>query len=346
MTEKKSTEKRNIPLEWLRILSMLMIILLHSIDHSGVLENLTPGTALYYWEEFLYAMVQVCVNCFVLISGYFLVTSKFRPGKLITLWVEVVFYGFFIKLLVMIGEGTAFSLLSLLSCFLPVLTGRYWFVTIYFGLYLAAPFLNIGIRAMTKRQHQTLLALLFVLFSVMVSIWPGFAGMNSGGGWGLAWFVVLYLFAAYLRLHYEPTGKSGRFILIFFACPVIMTGVLWVSQQLGIGTMKKIADNWWQYDSVFAFAAALALMLAFLNRKGTKNRRISRAAVRLSSATFGVYLIHAHADLCTEEMWGQAGHCQQNGLRRLAPVSAGSCRRDLSGVCGYRSAAAKTVCPA
>ena len=94
---------RNIPLEWLRILSMLMIILLHSIDHSGVLENLTPGTALYYWEEFLYAMVQVCVNCFVLISGYFLVTSKFQPGKLITLWVEVVFYGFFIKLIVMIG---------------------------------------------------------------------------------------------------------------------------------------------------------------------------------------------------------------------------------------------------
>ena len=208
-----------------------------------------------------------------------------------------------------------------------MLTGRYWFVTIYIGLYLIAPFLNIGIRAMTRRQHQTLLALLFLLFSVMVSIWPGFAGMNSGGGWGLAWFVVLYLAAAYLRLYYHPTGKCGRYAIIFFACPVIMTGVLWVSQQLGIGTLEKIADNWWRYDSVFAFAATLALMLAFLNRRGTKNGRINRAAIRLSSATFGVYLIHAHADLCTEEMWGRLGIVSSMGhawwpLYQLAVVAA------------------------
>lgn len=305
--EKEGTGKRNIPLEWLRIVSMLMIILLHSIDHSGVLENLTPGSALYYWEEFLYAMVQVCVNCFVLISGYFLVTSKFRPGKLLSLWAEVVFYGFFIKLIVMIGGGITFSLPSLLSCFLPVLTGRYWFVTIYFGLYLIAPFLNIGLRAMTKRQHQALLAVLFVLFSVMVSVWPGFAGMNSGGGWGLAWFAVLYVFAAYLRLHYTPPGKSGRFVLIFFACPVIMTVTLWAAQTLGLSALERIAANWQRYDSVFAFAATLALMLAFLNWKGTESETVNRAVVRLSSATFGVYLIHNHANLCTEANWQALG---------------------------------------
>ncbi len=70
MTE-TTRAKRNMSLEWLRICSMLMIILLHSIDHSGVLENLKAGSALYYAEWFLYAAVQVCVNCFVLISGYF-----------------------------------------------------------------------------------------------------------------------------------------------------------------------------------------------------------------------------------------------------------------------------------
>ena len=305
--EKEGTGKRNIPLEWLRIVSMLMIILLHSIADSGFADSLTPGSALYYWEEFLYAMVQVCVNCFVLISGYFLVTSKFRPGKLLSLWAEVVFYGFFIKLIVMIGGGITFSLPSLLSCFLPVLTGRYWFVTIYFGLYLIAPFLNIGLCAMTKRQHQALLAVLFVLFSVMVSVWPGFAGMNSGGGWGLAWFAVLYVFAAYLRLHYTPAGKSGRFVLIFFACPVIMTAALWAAQTLGLSALERIAANWQRYDSVFAFAATLALMLAFLNWKGTESETVNRAVVRISSATFGVYLIHAHANLCTEEMWGRLG---------------------------------------
>ena len=69
------TKTRHMGLEWLRIVSMLMIILLHSIDHSGLYETLVPGTSIYYVEQFLYALVQVCVNCFILISGYFLVTS-------------------------------------------------------------------------------------------------------------------------------------------------------------------------------------------------------------------------------------------------------------------------------
>ena len=29
--------------------------------------------------------------------------------------------------------------------------------------------------------------------------------------------------------------------------------------------------------------------------------------IRVSAATFGVYLIHAHADMCTEKMWQRMG---------------------------------------
>ena len=91
------TKTRHMGLEWLRIVSMLMIILLHSIDHSGLYETLVPGTSIYYVEQFLYALVQVCVNCFILISGYFLVTSYFKLKKLGLLWVEVVFYALVIR---------------------------------------------------------------------------------------------------------------------------------------------------------------------------------------------------------------------------------------------------------
>ena len=111
-------------LEWLRICSMLMIILLHSIDHSGVLENLKAGSALYYAEWFLYAAVQVCVNCFVLISGYFLVTGRFKPAKLVLLWMEVVFYSVVIKVILMATGQIPVSIASLVSCLIPVFTGR------------------------------------------------------------------------------------------------------------------------------------------------------------------------------------------------------------------------------
>jgi surface polysaccharide O-acyltransferase-like enzyme len=301
-------KERNIGLELLRIISMLMIILLHSIDHSGLLENLVSGSMLYWYEWFIYALVQVCVNCFVLISGYFLVKSKFRFEKLAMLWIEVVFYALIIKIIMMALGEIPFSITSLISCFVPILTGRYWFVTIYFGMYLLSPFLNIGIKAMSKRQHTSLVVLLILLFSAMVSIHPSFRGMNSGGGWGVAWFIVLYIIAAYIRLYYKPNGKILKPIIVFFACPILMIGALWIADKSGIGILTSMADNWWKYDSLPAFIASIALLITFLNRpKELNNNKIKQIIIRMSSATFGVYLIHAHANICTESMWQRIG---------------------------------------
>lgn len=56
------TKTRHMGLEWLRIVSMLMIILLHSIDHSGLYETLVPGTSIimlssFYMLLFKYASI-------------------------------------------------------------------------------------------------------------------------------------------------------------------------------------------------------------------------------------------------------------------------------------------------
>ena len=305
MTE-TTRAKRNMSLEWLRICSMLMIILLHSIDHSGVLENLKAGSALYYAEWFLYAAVQVCVNCFVLISGYFLVTARFKPAKLVLLWMEVVFYSVVIKVILMATGQIPVSIASLVSCLIPVFTGRYWYVTIYFGMYLLSPFLNVGIRALSKRQHAALLLVLFVLFCGMISVYPSFKGMNSGGGWGLAWFVVLYITAAYFRLHYQPTGRKAKPLVIFCLCPILMLAALAVSQKLGIARLSAAVENLWRYDSVPAAIASAALFVTFLNCR-QRTTRFGALISTASATTFGVYLIHAHANLCTQEMWQRIG---------------------------------------
>lgn len=306
--EKKVLEKRNMGLEWLRIWSMFMIILLHSIDHSGLYETLEEGTPLYAYELFIYALVQVCVNCFVLISGYFLVQSEFKLRKLISLWIEVVFYSFSIKLIMMIMGEITFSVASLISCFVPILTGRYWFITIYFGMYLLFPFYNIAIKAMNERQHKSLVLLLIVLFSFMSSIYPSFKGMNSGGAWGLAWFTVLYFIAAYIRIYYVPDKNKKSSLVLFFAIPFLMTLVLLMVQKMQIGFVSNIVNNWWKYDSIPVVIASLALFVTFIKMesKGLNGRR-NQLAIKISGTTFGVYLIHAHANICTEAMWQRLG---------------------------------------
>lgn len=296
--------ERKLGLEWLRIISMLMIILLHSIDHSGLYENLNECSALYYYEQFIYAAVQVCVNCFVMISGYFLVTSSFKFSKLLSLWAEVVFYSLAIKLLLMgIGEIPV-SVTSLAACFAPFITGRYWFITIYVGMYCLSPFFNIAIKAMTQKQHKILNIILFFLFSVLVSVHPSLKGMNTNGGWSVAGFAVLYFWAAYLRLYYTPQVKKWkRPLVIYLLCPAIMTVVLAISEKTGIGVLTDAAKNLWKYDSVLAYIATVALFMLFLNIGGKGSGKGAKLLTRISGATFGVYLIHAHANICTVPMW-------------------------------------------
>lgn len=296
-------KKRDSNLDLLRIVSMFLIIFLHSIDHSGVLEQANVhGGGTYVYVYFAYALCQVCVNCYVMLSGYYLVNSKFRIQKLIALWMEVVFYSVVLRMLFMVTGHHVFSGTSLLSCFVPVLTGRYWFITIYVGLYLIFPFLNKFVYALGRKEHAALNVCLFFLFSVMVSIYPSFAGMNSGGGWGLAWFVVLYLLAAWLRLYYKPKCKPVIWIGAFLLIPFLMAAGQFVGNWTGIGVLKRMVANWYRYDSVPVYLMTLALFVMFLNIQ-VKNTRVQKAVCAVAPLTLGVYLIHAHANV-SPWLWG------------------------------------------
>lgn len=201
--------KRDTNIELLRIISMFLIVILHSFRDSGVITKLDSGTVNYYWSYFIYGITQIAVNCFVLISGYYMINTKFKLKKLASLWLEVALCSVSVYIFLVLFKETTFSIVSLVTCLFPVLSGRYWFVTTYFGLYLLTPFLNKTIKELGKNVHKNLIFLLFFLFSVWILV-PFSEGMNSGGGWGLAWFIVLYFQGTYLRLYYIPGGKMKK----------------------------------------------------------------------------------------------------------------------------------------
>lgn len=293
----KSVKQRNANLDLLRIVSMILIVFLHSIDHSGVLENADScGTGMYFYVRLTHALCQVCVNIYIMLSGYFMINSTFRLHKLVVLWMEAVFYSFSLKLLFMALGLAEMSVLSLASCFFPILTGRYWFLTIYVGMYLVAPFMNILIRAMDKHRHAMLNLCMFAIMSLWSSIHPAFSGMNSGGGWGIAWFVVLYITAAWFRLYYAPNGKVVRWLLGYLFVPLMIAVGQVISRALNIGAAQQVISNWLRYDSAPVYIMTLCLFVGFLNIR-ISGEKISRAICGVAPLTLGVYLIHFHANV-------------------------------------------------
>lgn len=174
-------KKRQANLELLRIIAMLMIITMHLIIHGGVIDLAQKGTASYYIAWRLLGLCIPAINLYILISSYFLVESKFSCWRLLRLSMKVWFYAMAITLFFWISGRCDKELKYMVYSVTPIISDFYWFITIYVGMCILSPLLNHFVRSITKRQHQCVLALCFVLFSVWTNIFYYTSGMNIAG---------------------------------------------------------------------------------------------------------------------------------------------------------------------
>ena len=82
---------RDSNIELLRIISMIMIVVHHYEMFAGF-TNSGNVSLNSYIEIALYSLGKLGVNIFVIISGYFLITSQFNTKKAVKLWMQIFFY--------------------------------------------------------------------------------------------------------------------------------------------------------------------------------------------------------------------------------------------------------------
>ena len=139
-------------------------------------------------EAFLF----VAVNCYVLISGYFLVKAKnFHWSKVGALWAHTAFYALLFTLAAIVYTGK-WNLAGIVHSLLPIRYTMYWFVTAYMGMYILSPYLSRLACHLEKNEYKKFLMILtgfFVLYSFLRQDADPF---NIGGGYTMAWFCVLF----------------------------------------------------------------------------------------------------------------------------------------------------------
>ena len=136
-------KEKNDGIEWLRILSMMMIVTLHVLGQGGILSAAARTSAGHYRIGWLYETAAFgAVDCFALISGYVGVNSSFRPSRLLKLWLQTVFYTLGLTALCACLRPDWLTKGIWLKAALPFTMGAYWYVTAYAGLLLLAPLLR------------------------------------------------------------------------------------------------------------------------------------------------------------------------------------------------------------
>lgn len=288
--EQAARTERSGGLDLLRIVSMFMVTVLHLLGRGGVLENAVPFTADYEWAWLLETACYCAVDCYALLSGYFLCTSRCRTPRLVSLWLGVFFWSAGLTALFALREPVSPARFA--QACLPVTFSQYWYFTAYFAVYCCAPFFNRLLAALDARALRRLNRTLFVLLSLLPTAF-GQDPFVTGKGYSFLWLAALYFLGAALRRDPPRTRRSRVWLGGWAAC----VGTVFLS-RLAIETIQfartgAVGSGGWllSYTSPLILAAAVCLLLWGRElRCGSGGERLIRF---FAPAAFGVYLIHA-----------------------------------------------------
>ena len=276
--------ERNSTIELLKLILFLGVIILHLCGGYGKAIELGGGCIDL---QLLRSFFICAVDCFIIISGYYLSSSNRRNiSKVINLYALAVLFHILLKV-VGVGFGADFSLRSFLGAFV---VGNY-FLLLYIAVYLSSPFVNIVIENISKASFKLLLLLMFLLFSLYPTLIEYLFGHDEsligysfvsffdgdGHGYTLVLFLFMYIIGAFIRKFGMPFKRKR------------ICGVIIVLSSLVIALImhyiNKIELN---YFSPVCILGAVALFNLFALIKPTRNKIINY----LSSAVFGVYIVH------------------------------------------------------
>lgn len=318
ITSNKNKQERNSNLELYRIIVMLLIVMHHYVVNSGLMEilkdelmNMSSSLMILFG-----AWGKTGINCFVLITGYFMCRSKFTWSKLLKLYLQITFYALIIYGIFCVTGHEELSVYKILWNFWPVKSISDGFTSCFILFFLFIPFLNIFLKSLGKKEHLQLVILSLFVFSILPTIPVIRISFNYVG-----WFIVLYFVGAYIRnyglfsnLSHKSWGWLSLLLLIIASCSVIGMVILY---------KYNIIPQFNPYFFISDSNKILSLLLAVASFMYFKDLKIphSRLINAIGGSTFGVLLIHANSDAMRKWLWRETidcvGNYQENALLTL-----------------------------
>lgn len=278
---------------------MLVIVAHHYVVNSGLMycvQNDYPSLKTIFllilgWGG------KTGINCFVLITGYYMCKSQITLRKGLKLLLEVLFYNISIYFFFVIYGYSNFSTSSLLKNVNPFNSISDGFTSCYLIFYCFIPFLSILVKYMTKRQHTILLSIGLLFFSILPNLFIEYR-FNY-----VSWFIVLFFIGSYLRL-YEPFANLNiHKLAILFSSSIALS---WLSVLLC--SLWITYSKWPIHHSYFMVSDSnkpLAIITAVFAFMFFKKLNISyhKSINTIAASTFGVLCIHANSDTMRQWLW-------------------------------------------
>ena len=302
----KQSTKRKSSLELFRIITMMLIISHHYVVNSGLAAVDGPiFSNLLSWKSVFLLLFgawgKIGINCFVLITGYFMCTSQITVKKFVKLIAEIMFYKLVFYVIFLISGYEKFSLITLGEAILPIIGVNQNFTGCFLIFYLTIPFINILIKNLSEKQHLYLLFILLFIYVFFGTVKILHVDMNY-----VSWFIVVYLIAAYIRLYSKKVFNNSNIWkkIAVFSIAIAVTSVLvcicikynFEKMDVYFGVMDC--------NTLISLLVSVSCFMLFKNY----NMKYSKVINTFATSTYGVLLIHANSSTMRRWLWQDLLH--------------------------------------
>lgn len=303
---KNKLQGRDSALDIIRIVAVFTVISVHFFLNNGFYSQTVDGTAMYVMV-IMRTLFSVCVPLFMVLTGYLMshktLSRKYYKGIVHTLIIFVL-----ATLACMIFKtvkyGDPFSLSDFIFSTLDFTGANYsWYIEMYIGLFLIAPFLNLAYNGLKSQKQKQVIVITFIAITILPSLFniynfdvanwwidpktsDTFAKLVPN--WWMGFYPVTYYFTGCYLREFGIKLKTRTMILLFVAFLFIF-GTFNYYRSYGTTFKSGIYVYWYGFEPY----VLTILLFATLKRINTENFKNGAKFVlyKLSGLALGIYLI-------------------------------------------------------
>ena len=292
MGKLKLNPNRNYGIDFLRILSMLFVLLLHILKHGGILANLEKFSLGYNIAWFVEICAYCAVNCYALISGFFGYSSKQKYSNIINLYFQTAFYAVLATGIFYIMNPDEIGKKAFIKAVFPFGFNVYWYFTAYFCMFFFIPFMNKILEVCDFKQLTGLVSASIIFFSIIPLIFKSDVYFINNG-YTVLWISVMYIIGGYIR-KYELHRKISNIkcILLYFGAVLVTFGQKVITEYVKYAVNGETVNEglFIKYTSPTMVICAVSLLCLFA--KVDFKDGMKKFTAVFSPFAFSVYLIH------------------------------------------------------
>ena len=278
LSEKKmNRSQRNSSIELYRIIATFAVLIVHFNgwfvgDWPLPEYDISNPTLFRTGQMVIEALSIICVNMFVVISGYFGIKLKLSSIVKLYVYLALIYIPLYLLRFVSTHEFIIADFIE--KCFVISYAG--YFIQCYFMLMILSPVLNAFIEKYDRKSFK------WVILFLLLEFWFGcimdVEELGYNHGFSVIHFVLMYMIARCIKLFEDDIKKIRSWVWVFGY--LLSTIVIIVCFMAGI--------KWcWDYSNPIVVFSSVCSFLPFLYKT-----YYSKVINWIASGTLAVYIIH------------------------------------------------------